>query len=164
MGLAIHTYHDTNDAIVPYGRRDRLVPTWYFRMFPFIEQGPLWSRLPTDYFDDMGSQSKQTGWYSPECVAVRKIPISIFRCPSFPGLLTYEYETAADKVWERQYGCYAVNMGPTNLYQDDWSKYFPADQVWWKPSGQPFTMGKLDISFGSATSVQGSRPQSIVHG
>ena len=119
-------------------------PTWYFRILPFIEQEPLWSQFVTAW--------GTTKWYDAfpnmDTATVQKTPIAIFRCPSFP-LGNLLLGSDPPNQYNRQYGCYVVNLGPTNYSQQDYAAHFPADQGWWRPAGQPFALDGLDISFAS---------------
>jgi prepilin-type processing-associated H-X9-DG protein len=156
LGLGIHNYHDTYGAIVPYGTSGKKelgngdsqsngAPTWYFRILSFIEQEPLWSKFVTAWGTEKWYKAS---WYNTDVIAVRKTPVAIFRCPSFPGGLT---ANEGDATWERQYGCYVVNLGPSGYNQDDYGPYFPAEQTWWTPYGQPFAFEEFGITFASVT-------------
>ena len=154
-GLAVHNYHDTHEVIVTYGlitNNSGHSPSWYWRILPFIEQAALWDTFkevwgttPWDAQLDAPNNTRiiESGVY--------KAAVGVFRCPSYTSTLQSSVPNPANIVYDRQFGCYAANMGPTEYRQSDWTPYFPADQTWWRPAGQPFSINKSDISFGAVT-------------
>jgi len=158
LGLGVHNHHDTFGSIPPYGQAHdpATTPTtdanryfydsassWYWRVLPFIEQGALyseWNALVGDRW-----------WFGDVWPPASLRPVETFRCPSFPHKLT-NITTATSRQWDREHGCYVVNMGPTDLRQNTgWAASYPADQRWWIPAGQPFSINKMDINFAVVT-------------
>ena len=98
IGLAIHHYefnieHLPPGVVNPEGpirsEADGQDVSWTVQILPYLEQYNAY-RL----FD------QETGAYAPVNSRIRKLPISILRCPSYPGTMRNEDETAA-------LGCYA---------------------------------------------------------
>ena len=161
LGLAVHNYHDTNRSILPYGfasSNDSL--SWYWRILPFVEQDSLWQTLKTIWGTHSWAESPFSGYDQPPSSGqlgpllnesgIRKASISVFRCPSFAGSLSSRLD-AIYAVYEREYGCYSVCLGTTDMWPSDWTPSFPAEQTWWRPTGQPFALDKFGISFGAVT-------------
>ncbi|HEV7279666.1 MAG TPA: DUF1559 domain-containing protein [Pirellulaceae bacterium] len=74
IGLAMHNYHDTYNALPAQSITDengRPMHSWRVAILPFIEQAPLFDRYN---FDEP--------WDSPNNRIVGEQPVSIFHCPS----------------------------------------------------------------------------------
>jgi prepilin-type N-terminal cleavage/methylation domain-containing protein len=101
LGLAAHNYEFHNEALPP-GVTDTKGPirnepqglhvSWLVKLLPFIEETAMYRK-----FD----QSK--GAYATENAAVRKMPLSIAICPSYPGEETVKEGTIAVTTYA---GCY----------------------------------------------------------
>jgi prepilin-type N-terminal cleavage/methylation domain-containing protein len=88
LGLGLHNYHDTYNAFPMGARTGGWNGGWgtsfYVRLLPFVEQGPLYDQWP---FTERGAYSRNEGYQgniigSP--VDIRRLMISVFRCPSSP--------------------------------------------------------------------------------
>lgn len=74
IGLAMHNYHDTYQALPAQAVLDengRPMHSWRVAILPFIEQGPLFDRYN---FDEP--------WDSPNNRVIGEQPMTIFQCPS----------------------------------------------------------------------------------
>ncbi|MEX0794577.1 MAG: DUF1559 domain-containing protein [Pirellulaceae bacterium] len=80
LGLALHNYHDTHNALPARKTFKRL--SGYIGLFPFIEQGPMYDRIaagdPDNGIPPFGPDSLDT-W-----VGYNGFP-AMLRCPSDPG-------------------------------------------------------------------------------
>jgi prepilin-type N-terminal cleavage/methylation domain-containing protein/prepilin-type processing-associated H-X9-DG protein len=83
IGLAVHNYEFSNEhlpagVLNPEGpirsEPDGIHVSWMVQILPYIEQGNA---------DRMFDQ--ELGAYAAQNAEVRALPISVFRCPSFPG-------------------------------------------------------------------------------
>jgi prepilin-type N-terminal cleavage/methylation domain-containing protein len=79
LGLAMHNYHDTNNAF-PYG--DRLTGNsrtfgWTARILPFIEQQPLYDRI--NWSASWSDTTPVNGYYNKQ---IQSNKINVFLCPS----------------------------------------------------------------------------------
>lgn len=95
LAVAMHNYHDTF-SVLPYGVRDETVArtmanrdTWFQRLLPFIEQGPLYDSYVQWHIDSMASggysNSNRTHVQEMPGFAGKSVPISVVICPSNPG-------------------------------------------------------------------------------
>jgi len=91
LGVGLHNYHDTYKAFPMGARTGGWNGGWgtsfYVRLLPFVEQGPLWDQWP---FTERGPYAREEG-YGPGNVNLRGNPVDIrglmiptFRCPSSP--------------------------------------------------------------------------------
>jgi hypothetical protein len=74
IGLAMHNYHDTYNALPAQSVPDengQPMHSWRVAILPFIEQGPLFDRY-----------NFNEPWDSPNNQIVGQQPLSIFQCPS----------------------------------------------------------------------------------
>ena len=104
LGIALHTYHDANQAFVPRmtgtgdgGNHERRAG--FISLLPFMEQGPMWDRIRAGDPDAGIPPEGPTGWsgWGPW----NESP-SGFRCPSDYG---------ARQTTRTQLNSYAFSMG-----------------------------------------------------
>ena len=114
IGLAMHNYHDVNQAF-PIGRMgtgyaytgassDPNRRTWVMSILTGIEQGPLFNAINF-------SQS----FYLPANTTVIRSTISVFQCPSDTPSVASMNEAA----YLRSKGNVAVNWGNSHFWQDE---------------------------------------------
>ncbi|MDO5553350.1 MAG: DUF1559 domain-containing protein [Planctomycetia bacterium] len=146
--LAIHNYRDANTKNLPGGLSHSVwLPSWYWRIMPYVEQNALYDSFLTRTCDE--SISGHSGpWYSHVNCPVNDdkesesatAEVSIFTCPSRQY---QKKENASDNDYSRAMGCYAVNIGPTNYGQ--WNLYAAftsyAGKPWFNPKTPPFNIG-----------------------
>lgn len=53
IALAVHSYHDAHNKIVPLAAHDDFAPSWVVLLFPYMEQRSLYNQL-TDQADQLG--------------------------------------------------------------------------------------------------------------
>jgi prepilin-type N-terminal cleavage/methylation domain-containing protein/prepilin-type processing-associated H-X9-DG protein len=92
LGLALHNYHDSNNHF-PMGvvwnngsYYDFPRCGWNFSLFPYIEQGNLYSMLPAP----AAAQQQWEPWWSAEATnpsGPTRLPIKTWLCPSDSGVL-----------------------------------------------------------------------------
>ncbi len=88
LGLGLHNYHDTFNAFPMGARTGGWNGGWgtsfYVRLLPFVEQAPLYDQWP---FTERGNYSRNEGYRGNVIgnpVDIRRLMISVFRCPSSP--------------------------------------------------------------------------------
>ncbi len=89
LGLAIHNYHDTMNAIAPLRDRDDTIYgsdwntqiiSWRARILPYMEQQPLYDQVDFEVPQWWaGSQRPNSNW------TIAPVVVSTFRCPSDGG-------------------------------------------------------------------------------
>jgi len=152
MALAMHNYHDIHHALpmiyiahydnprVAVGSYNWYGVNWQARILPFTEQQPLYDLLlsvpPVPRTDGVGPY--YVVWdhiynYAAEMreYCVTKIPLRL--CPSHGGVLSEPGTNYAR--WRTNY---VVNMGTTNMYQEDLTDGVAPDTTTWKSRGVPF--------------------------
>ena len=144
--LGIHNYHDISDHIVPACTSWQAgALSWYFRILPFVEQLAVYDLVSLE--PHLCEISFAGG---PQDVSISlqnafQTRIVGFICPS-RGECKVEYNDGVNENWSRYYGCYVVNLGPSNYAQTDWTPYnTPTSAPYIAPSGQPFRIAN-DIS------------------
>jgi prepilin-type N-terminal cleavage/methylation domain-containing protein/prepilin-type processing-associated H-X9-DG protein len=101
MGLAMHNYHDTNNAL-PIGRQTALRRTWVMGILPFLEQGNLF-----------GAINFSQPFYERANTTVVRSTISGFQCPSDESSIQ-----EPDTAYPRSKSNFAANWGNTNFDQN----------------------------------------------
>lgn len=114
IGLALHNYHDVNNAF-PIGRMgtgysytnaspDPNRRTWVMSILPGIEQGPLFNSINFSY-----------SFYLPQNTTVIRSTINVYQCPSD----TPSVASLSNQAYLRSKGNIAVNWGNSHYWQDE---------------------------------------------
>jgi len=101
MGIAMHNYHDTNNAL-PIGRQTAQRRTWAMSILPFLEQGNLF-----------GAINFSQPFYERANTTVVRSSISGFQCPSDEPSIQ-----EPDTAYPRSKSNFAANWGNTNFDQN----------------------------------------------
>jgi prepilin-type N-terminal cleavage/methylation domain-containing protein len=126
LGIAMHNYHDANGTF-PIGRTGIRRPTgdpqlvlgypndptggnfnrrtWVFRIYPYIEQAPLYNAI-----------NMSVSWNTPAWVntTVLQTSVAVLHCPSDPGTNAVEEPGSSN---HRPKGNYMVNWGNSTYFQ-----------------------------------------------
>jgi prepilin-type N-terminal cleavage/methylation domain-containing protein len=111
IGLAIHNYHDTYDALPPARITSDGSPTWAFLLLPYLEQDPLYRQW-----------DPHLSYYDPDLPDFRKTQVKLFYCPSrrqppqisvptADGDVNYENHYPNDNPVPGALGDYACSVG-----------------------------------------------------
>jgi prepilin-type N-terminal cleavage/methylation domain-containing protein/prepilin-type processing-associated H-X9-DG protein len=108
LGLAMHSFHDTNRKF-PYARRvdnwDAF--PWYFTVLPFVEQENI-RQLVFNLDTAVGVWGTD-----PRLIAARTTIVPIVFCPSDTGPIINEPNST---TWCRTRGNYRASVGPGDMY------------------------------------------------
>src|SRR5258708_3058701 len=104
MGLAIHSYHDANQAL-PSSRMGPQHATWFVQILPYVEQQNLYSEWTL------------TDSYYVQQPAARLTSVPVYSCPTRRGaMLSTQFEISSTGIPDSQQypgvlGDYAGNGG-----------------------------------------------------
>ena len=154
IGLAIHNYHSATNHIVPActswqsGSR-----SWSFRILPFLEQEAIYNLVLQDPYPWNNLVDGGPSGVSVPLQDAFKSRIDTFICPS-RGECKAEYTDGVNDNWSRYFGCYVVNLGPSDYQQSDWTSYnTPESAPYIKPTGQPFRIADNNTAFRTFATV-----------
>jgi prepilin-type N-terminal cleavage/methylation domain-containing protein/prepilin-type processing-associated H-X9-DG protein len=138
LGLALHNYHDTNNAFPPscwkkaiqdpttgaagsltYQQNHPYNPAalhWSFLILPYVEQDNLYKTIPfaPPPAPPPGSGSNppnletSTAWLNPPYLTLLQTPVKIYRCPSSTDQLFYDDNSRGVPIPQRASASYAV--------------------------------------------------------
>ncbi|MEO6811752.1 MAG: DUF1559 domain-containing protein [Isosphaeraceae bacterium] len=108
IGLGMHNYHDTMGSLPP-GKMDCCWSTWKLRLFPYMEQQPLYNAWNMDANSTQDSAVGSIFRYGGAAqTTVTRAQVSSLLCPS---------DTPAKPIGSICSHSYAVNFGNTSMAQ-----------------------------------------------
>jgi len=156
IALGMHNHHDIHNALPEFfiahwdnpkvgeGSKNWYGLNWQARILPFIEQQPLYDLLlstPLIPRTD-GVAPYYYVWdhiynYASEMQQYNITRVSVRLCPSHGGVLS-----EPGTIYARWRTNYVVNMGSTNMYQEELTDGVAPNTTTWQSLGVPFQIQK----------------------